>query len=76
MGDSKPGLQYNAWRRPLRRGLYVYRSSTVVAGVTPRELRAFHLDDDVRQVTSLYQIDSCWVGWLQVRDGGARRLGS
>ncbi|GAB4816531.1 hypothetical protein N2152v2_003577 [Parachlorella kessleri] len=42
---SQPGLRYSAWRRPLRRGLYVYRSSAVIEGVSPGELRAFHLDD-------------------------------
>lgn len=46
--DCKPGLHYKAWRRPLRRGLYMYRSVAVISGVTPRQLRAFHLDDAIR----------------------------
>ena len=46
--ESKPGLRYRAWRKPLRKGLYVYRSSTTIIGVSPREVRAFHLDDGLR----------------------------
>lgn len=45
---GEPGLRYEAWRAPLRRGLYVYRSSTVIEGVAPADVRAFHLDDAIR----------------------------
>lgn len=48
VSEAKPGLRYTAWRRPLRGGLYMYRASAVLAGVSPREVRAFHMDDDIR----------------------------
>ncbi|KIZ06867.1 hypothetical protein MNEG_1078 [Monoraphidium neglectum] len=39
------GVLYWAWRRPLRRGLYLYLSRSVFPGVTPAQLRAFAHDD-------------------------------
>lgn len=45
---SEGGLSYEVWRQPLRAGLYMYRSRTVFQGVSPRDLRPFHLDDHAR----------------------------
>ena len=42
------GLAYWAWRRPLRRGLYVYRTHAVLDGASPAALRAFQGDDRSR----------------------------
>ena len=50
MDERRSGLHYRAWRKPLRGGLYAYRSSAVLAGVSPGQLRAFHLDDEIRWV--------------------------
>lgn len=46
--EAAPGLRYWGWRRPLRRGLYMYMTRSVFLGVTPPELRAFMMDDGCR----------------------------
>ncbi|GBF95414.1 hypothetical protein Rsub_08376 [Raphidocelis subcapitata] len=46
--ESAPGLLYWGWRRPLRRGLFMYMTRSVFLGVTPAELRAFMMDDACR----------------------------
>ncbi|KIY98586.1 hypothetical protein MNEG_9376 [Monoraphidium neglectum] len=43
--ETAPGVLYWGWRRPLRRGLYLYMTRSVFLGATPSELRAFMLDD-------------------------------
>jgi hypothetical protein len=48
--ESRPGLTVRAWRRPLRQGLYMYKTSATLAGVAPRDVRPFHLDDQARQL--------------------------
>eukprot|EP00887_Chlorella_sp_A99_P004935 scaffold4.g4935.t1 len=47
---SKEGLTYQAWRLPLRHGLYAYRSLAVMEGVAPRDVRPFQLDDHARDL--------------------------
>jgi hypothetical protein len=46
--EAAPGLLYWGWRRPLRRGLFMYMTRSVFLGVTPGELRAFMMDDASR----------------------------
>ncbi len=46
--ESAPGLLYWGWRRPLRRGLYMYMTRSVFLGVTPGEMRVFMNDDACR----------------------------
>ena len=48
MERSEGGLSYEVWRQPLRGGLYMYRSRAHFAGVSPRDLRPFHLEDSAR----------------------------
>jgi hypothetical protein len=47
---SEGGLSYEVWRQELRGGLYMYRSRALFAGVSPKDLRPFHLDDHARWV--------------------------
>lgn len=49
--ESRPGLSLQAWRMHLRGGLYVYRSVVRIEGLSPRDVRPFHLDDQARQVS-------------------------
>lgn len=47
--ESCPGvLTYTAERRPLRRGIFMYRTVTVYEDACPREVRRFTLDDNSR----------------------------
>lgn len=46
--ETAPGLLYWGWRRPLRKGLYMYMTRSVFLGVTPAEMRAFMMDDACR----------------------------
>lgn len=46
--ETAAGLMYWGWRRPLRRGLYMYMTRSVFLGVSPGELRAFMMDDACR----------------------------
>ncbi|KAL6778116.1 hypothetical protein ACKKBG_A16975 [Auxenochlorella protothecoides x Auxenochlorella symbiontica] len=48
VAERRDGIAYEAWRRPLRRGLYLYRTRAVLEGVRPADVRAFHLDDAAR----------------------------
>lgn len=48
--ESKAGLAYTAHSHHLRRGLHIYRTRAVLEGLTPAEVRAFHLDDAARRV--------------------------
>lgn len=48
VSEARPGLRYEAYRLPLRAGLYMYRSRAVLDGVSPRDVRPFHLDDAAR----------------------------
>lgn len=45
---STDTVTYTAWKKPWKNGLYVYKSSTVVKGVSGSALRAFQNDDDFR----------------------------
>jgi hypothetical protein len=44
------GVLYWGWRRPLRKGLYMYMTRSVFMDASPAELRAFMLDDAYRVV--------------------------
>jgi hypothetical protein len=47
--EVTPGaVQYWAWRRPLRKGLYMYMTRTVFLHAAPAEVRRFMLDDAYR----------------------------
>lgn len=48
--EATPGVLYWAWRRPLRKGLYMYMTRSVFLKATPAELRAFMNDDAYRVV--------------------------
>ena len=44
--EQQPGsLRYWAWRRPLRKGLFMFMTRTVFLSASPSELRHFMLDD-------------------------------
>ncbi len=47
--EHKPGLHYWAWRRPLRRGLYMVKSKTLYEGASPQQLLPFTFDMDFRK---------------------------
>ena len=44
-----------AWRRPLRAGLYLYRTHAVIEGATAAQLRRFQHDDAARCALHLAQ---------------------
>ena len=47
--DERAGpISYRAWRRPLRRGHYIYKSSTIVEGVSAEEFAHFNLHNHTR----------------------------
>jgi hypothetical protein len=46
--EKSESLSYWAWRRPLRAGLYMYRTHTVVEGISAAEVRTFQLDNRAR----------------------------
>jgi hypothetical protein len=48
--ESSSSVLYWAWRRPLRKGLYMYMTRSVFVGASPAELRAFMNDDAYRVV--------------------------
>ncbi|WIA18959.1 hypothetical protein OEZ85_003628 [Tetradesmus obliquus] len=48
--SSSSSVLYWAWRRPLRKGLYMYMTRSVFLGASPAELRAFMNDDAYRVV--------------------------
>ncbi|KAF6258595.1 hypothetical protein COO60DRAFT_1101716 [Scenedesmus sp. NREL 46B-D3] len=48
--ESSSSVLYWAWRRPLRKGLYMYMTRSVFLGASPAELRAFMNDDAYRVV--------------------------
>ena len=48
--ERSPRLFYRAWRRPLRSGLFLYRTRAVFEGVGPAAVRAFHMGDLARCV--------------------------
>lgn len=48
MEERKPGLLCWAWRRHLRKGLFVYKTRAVYEGATPVQVRAFLFDDTAR----------------------------
>jgi hypothetical protein len=48
--ESSSSVLYWAWRRPLRKGLYMYMTRSVFIGASPAELRAFMNDDAYRVV--------------------------
>lgn len=50
VSESSANVLYWAWRRPLRKGLYMYMSRTVFLQASPAELRAFMNDDAYRLV--------------------------
>lgn len=50
VSESNPNVLYWAWRRPLRKGLYMYMTRSVFLGASPAELRAFMNDDAYRVV--------------------------
>lgn len=50
MEETTQGLKYKAWRRLLRNNLFVYRTSVTFEGISPRDLRPFHLDDGAREL--------------------------
>ena len=48
LSENRPGLNVRAWRRPLRKGIFVYRSLVEIEGIEPSDVRPFHLDDQAR----------------------------
>jgi hypothetical protein len=48
--EQQPGsVRYWAWRRPLRKGLFMYMTRTVFLSASPAEVRHFMLDDAYRK---------------------------
>ena len=45
---ASAGQAFWAWRRPLRAGLYLYRTHAVIEGATAAQLRRFRHDDAAR----------------------------
>lgn len=50
VSEGNGGVLYWGWRRPLRKGLYMYMTRSVFLGASPAELRAFMMDDAYRVV--------------------------
>ncbi|KAK9820651.1 hypothetical protein WJX81_006833 [Elliptochloris bilobata] len=50
---------YWAWRRPLRAGLYLYRTHAVVEGATAAQLRRFQHDDAARPAWDAALLEAC-----------------
>lgn len=50
VSESNSNVLYWAWRRPLRKGLYMYMTRSVFMDASPAELRAFMNDDAYRAV--------------------------
>lgn len=48
VSESSSTASYQAWRRPLRKGYYMWKSRTVIQGVTPAELSQFNLHNRTR----------------------------
>lgn len=48
--EKSETLSYWAWRRPLRAGLYMYRTHSVLEDMSAADLRVFQLDDRARSV--------------------------
>ena len=46
--ECSADLSYRAWRKPLRGGLYLYKTHAVVERAAPADVRAFHMDDLAR----------------------------
>jgi hypothetical protein len=54
--ESRPGsVEYRAERRPLRRGIFMYRTVTTYEDASPREVRRFSTDD----ISRLRWDDNC-----------------
>ncbi|GFR40739.1 hypothetical protein Agub_g1349 [Astrephomene gubernaculifera] len=47
--EHKPGLHYWSWRRPLRKGLYMYKSKTVYEAATTAQYIDFTYDMEYRR---------------------------
>eukprot|EP01025_Chloroclados_australasicus_P025273 TRINITY_DN2527_c0_g5_i1.p1 TRINITY_DN2527_c0_g5~~TRINITY_DN2527_c0_g5_i1.p1 ORF type:complete len:462 (-),score=25.10 TRINITY_DN2527_c0_g5_i1:4367-5752(-) len=47
--ESRPGLRYIAYRRPLRNGLYVYKVHQIYSDTTIDELSAFIVNQEFRE---------------------------
>lgn len=48
--EENEDLELQAWRLPLRKGLYVYLTRAVLHGVAPGDVKAFQLDDSLRKL--------------------------
>lgn len=48
VAEAAPGVAYWAWRRPVRRGLYMYMTRTLFGGASPAVVRSFMMDDGYR----------------------------
>ena len=46
--EARPGLRLRAWRLPVRKGLYAYKTVVEMDGIEPSDVRPFHLDDQAR----------------------------
>lgn len=47
--EHKPGLHYWTWRRPLRKGLFMYKSKTVYENATTAQIMDFTYDIEFRR---------------------------
>ena len=46
--EANDKIDYTAWRKPWRRGLYLYRTMAVISGASAEMYRSFCLNDDHR----------------------------
>lgn len=50
ISEGNDNVMYWGWRKPLRKGLYMYMTRSLFLGASPAELRAFMMDDAYRAV--------------------------
>ena len=63
--ESSADMTYWAWRRPLRQGLYLYRTHAVVENASAAQLRRFQHDDAARCTSPRHPAhwSSCSLAW-------------
>ena len=49
MDEANDKIDYTAWRKPWRRGLYLYRTTAVISGASAEMYRSFCLNDGHRK---------------------------
>lgn len=60
---SKPGVTLETCKRPWRRGLFLYKTTTIIEDASPADFRAFNMDMAYRK-----QWDWSMVEWQRLKD--------